>query len=171
MTDAAMIQASSPARRKVPDALRALLPQMVADGRSDAEIAARWGLEAWQVACARRALGLRSSTGWPVTDAELRRLVLVERLTDGEIAQRYGVGARTVEVHRLQRLVLRRSHDPRPEARRSVVRMSVHRLEMTPIERALAALGRRVMAGSDGYRLDGRCVSVVDVLRAGGVVA
>ncbi len=160
-------------RRRVPEGLRASLPMLVlVRGLTDAQIAGEWGLEAWQVAGLRRAIGLVNHRGWPCDDAELRRLVLTDRLTDAEIGARYEVQPRTVEVRRL-RIGLRRPNDPRPEARRDVIVLADVRrgmmLERTPIERAVQALGSRLAMGRHGaYALDGRMVSVVEVIRAGG---
>lgn len=160
-------------RRRVPDGLRASLPMLVLVRRmTDAQIAGEWGLEAWQVAGLRRAIGLVNHRGWPCADAELRRLVLTERLTDAEIGVRFDVQPRTVEVRRL-RIGLRRPNDPRPEARRDVIVLADVRrgmmLERTPIERAVQALGSRLAMGRHGaYALDGRMVSVVEVIKAYG---
>lgn len=153
-------------RRRVPEGLRRALPMLVLIRKlTDAQIAAEWGLEAWQVACSRSKLGLPNHAGWPCGDDDLRRLVLVERLTDVEIGGRFEVRARTVEVHRL-RLGLRRPNDPRPEARRTVI--AIRRAEPSPLDQALDGLGRRVRPGRHGsWMLDGRHVGVVEVLRAG----
>jgi hypothetical protein len=154
-------------RRRVPEGLRRALPMLVlVRKQTDAQIAADWGLEAWQVACSRTRIGLPNHAGWPCGDEHLRRLVLVERLTDAEIAARYAVGPRAVEARRL-RLDLRRPNDPRPEARRTVV--VIRRAEPSPLDRALDGLGSRVKPGRHGsWTLDGRHVGIVEVLRAGG---
>lgn len=161
-----------PSVPRIPDTLRQQLPGLVARGVPDHRIAQRWGVMVSQVTGLRVRMGLRNAAGWPVSDAELRRLVVEEALTDEEIGERFGVKPRTVEVRRLV-LGLRRSHDPRPEARRVIVLDDAGmREEPTPIQRAMAVLGGRVTAGRHGaYMLDGRPVSVVAVLRAGGVVA
>ncbi|WP_395452868.1 hypothetical protein ACHMW5_02405 [Azospirillum melinis] len=160
-------------RRRVPEGLRASLPMLVlVRGLTDAQIAGEWGLEAWQVAGLRRAIGLVNHRGWPCADAELRCLVLTDRLTDAEIGARFEVRPRTVEVRRL-RIGLRRPNDPRPEARRDVIVLDEVRrrmmLERTPIERAMQALGPRLAMGRHGaYTLDGRMVSVMEVIRMAG---
>lgn len=168
-----MSAVAAKSRRRVPEGLRASLPMLVlVRGMTDAQIAGEWGLEAWQVAGLRRAIGLVNHRGWPCDDAELRRLVLAERLTDAEIGARYEVQPRTVEVRRL-RIGLRRPNDPRPEARRDVIVLADVRRGMalgrTPIERAVQALGPRLAMGRHGmYVLDGRAVTFVEVIRTAG---
>lgn len=161
---------------RIPPIVKASAPLMVALGMGDEEIVDFFRDELGDDAGPRRLagwrwrVGLPNGRGWPVDDATLRRLLEEEGLTDGEIAARYGVGRRTVEVRRLEALGLRREHDSRPQARRRVVAMTSPRgTDPAPIAAASKTLGPRAGIDRDGvWWLDGRRVSVMEVLRAGG---
>jgi hypothetical protein len=162
------------ARRRLPSALKAMLPLLVALGRDDAEVAALFphhGITPKQVSGYRVRIALPNGRGWPITNDHLRRH-LDDGCTDAEIAEKYGVGRRTVEVRRLEFLALRRDHDPRPLARRRVFAMPLPMApEKTCIERAADVLGSRLIRTPSGaYVLDGRRVSVITVLKKSGVV-
>lgn len=153
--------------RRLPAAFRERLPALVGQGMSDEAIGAMWGVDPWRIACCRARLRLPNHRGWPCSDGELRRLVVEELLTDVDIAERYDTTVHAV-AERRRAIGFRRSHDPRPVARSVVVEMASRRPVLTPLDHALATLGRRVTASRGGWWLDGRPATVVQVLRAGG---